>query len=153
MDLLVLFSLALHILSDRLFVSMPANGVHVEPAAPKMTSPEHLLDLGVKPKQFFGCDSFGCFNDLRWSHHGNGLNEKVNVILICPDLHILQFVTLLNFIADVLECCLNFLCKYLPAVLGGADEVIEKKSDVVTFVKVLAAHEGSLPRFTSSIAL
>jgi hypothetical protein len=153
MDLCVLLALVLDVLPYCFLVPVFANGIHIVPAGPEVASPEHFLDLGVKAEHLFGSNAFRGFHDLSWRHHGYGLNEEVNMILICSDFDVIQFVALLDFVTDILESLFVLFCEYLPAIFCRANEVIKKKSDVVAFVNVLAAHTRSLPRFTHLIAL
>ena len=153
MNLLVVLPLVLNVLSDRFLISMSSDGVHVKPTGPKATSPEHFFDLWMEAEHLFGGNGFCRFDDLGGRHHGHGLDEEVDVVLIRSDFHVLQFVALLNFVADVLECCLVLFCKDFPAIFGRTNQVVEEKSDVMALVDVLAAHGESLPCFTRSIAL
>ncbi len=153
MDLFVPFSLALDVLPDRFLIPMSADGVHVEPTSPEVASPEHFLDFGVQTEHLFGGDALCCSDDLRGSHHGHGLDEKMDVILVRSDLDVVQFVVLLNFVADIFQGLFVLFREDLPAIFGRAYQVVEKKSDVVTFTNVLAAHTESLPCFRHSIAL
>jgi hypothetical protein len=153
MNLFVLLSLVLYVFFDCFLVSVSANGVHVKPTGPEMASPEDFLDLGMQTKHFFGGNGLRCFYNLGWCHHGHGLDEEMDMIFVRSDLDVIKFVALFDFIANVLEGLFVILRKDLPAVFGGANQVVEKKSDVMTLVNVLAAHGESLPCFTRSIAL
>ena len=66
------------------------------------------------------------------------------MIFICADLNVVQFITLFDFIAYIFESYFCFIRKDLPAEFGRTDEMIEKKSDVMTLVNMFAAHAESL---------
>jgi hypothetical protein len=92
----------------------------------------------MEAEHFFRDDGFGCFHDLSGGHHGNGLDEKVHVILVGSNFEVPQFVTLFDFEADILEGDFRLLRENIPTVFGRTDEVVEKECNVMALVYVLA---------------
>ncbi len=66
------------------------------------------------------------------------------MIFIRSDFHESDFVRYLNLCADLLEGLFDRLGEDLLSVLGGTDEMVEKKRDIVALVYVLA-HVRILP--------
>jgi len=58
MHLFVMFSLLLDISSDDFFVACRSHGVDIVALRPKLPSPQELLNFGMEPENFFGCDTF-----------------------------------------------------------------------------------------------
>ncbi len=104
MQLLILFlsPLLLNIFPNRFLVPSLANRADVVPLRPKFPSPQLLLHLGNTSKYFSRSNTPYRLYKLLRAIHRNRLNQKVNMIFICPDLYKLNLISLGNFDANFL---------------------------------------------------
>lgn len=145
MDLTVCAPLLVNILSDHFLVPVLADGIRIVSARPELSTPEHLLDFGVTAEDFLRSDALDGLNYCRRGHHGDALDEKMDVVFIRAYLDEMDLVSFSDPHADILECHLDRFCKDLSSILGGADDVVEKQGLVVTFEDMFT-HTPILPQ-------
>lgn len=144
MQLLVVLALLLDVALDGVFVARFAHGVDVEATCPELASPEHLADLGVTVEEFPSRDALDGTSDLGGRKGGNALDEEVNMVFIRSDLDEGDFVALGDAPADVFQRFLDRFGKNFLVVFDRADQVVEKKRDVMGFMHV-PTHGSTLP--------
>jgi hypothetical protein len=101
MELFVCLSLALHVPSYRRLVAVLAHRTREIPIRPKLSAPQPLLHLWAPLKHLPSRDTFDHLDNLLHGIHRHGLDQKVDMILICADLKELDLVTGLYIKADI----------------------------------------------------
>ena len=149
MDLPVCAALFMNVLSDHFLVTVLTDGVRVIPARPELSTPEHLLDCGMTAEDLLCSNALDGLNDCRRRHHGNALDEKMDMVFIRPDLDEMDLVSFPYSHADLFERHLHFFRKDLSSVLGRTDDVVEKQGLVMPF-EYMFAHPPILPLTRSS---
>ena len=86
---------------------------------------------------FSGSDAFDCANDFCWREGGYGLDEEVDMVIICSYFYEVYLVSLFYAPADVFKCVFCFFGKDLLSVFNRTDEVVKNERDVVRFFNVL----------------
>ena len=115
MYLLVLFSLIFDIVLDDNFIPKSSNRIEIITTCPKLSSPEFLFHLRVSCKQFSGRNTF-CYLHKPTHHHWNCLDEKMNMVDICSYFNEIDFIALLDFLTNLLECLCYLVCEYVLSV-------------------------------------
>lgn len=136
-DSFVLLSLILNIALDDIFVGILPNCVHVETARPEVSSPQKFSDFGVGMENMSCSEALHNLGNTRRGEGRNTLQQKMHVILICPDFDETDLEALLNLKTDLFERPLRGFCKSFSSVFHGTDQVVQQKSLVVTFVDVI----------------
>lgn len=149
MDLPVCAALFMNVLSDHFLVTVLTDGIRVIPARPELSTPEHLLDFGMTTEDLLRSNALDGLNDCRGRHHGDALDEKMDVVFIRPDLDEMDLVSFFYSHAHIFERYLHFFRKDLSSVLGRADDVVEKQGLVMSLENMFA----HLPILTLSRSL
>ena len=149
MNLPVCTALLLNIFFNHFLITAVAYRVRVVSSRPELTAPEHLLHFGMSAEDFPRCDAFDDLHNCLWGHHGDTLNEKVDVVFICPNLHEMDLMSFPDPRTHLLQRSLDFFRKDLPSVLRGADDVVEQEGLVVSLEDVFA-HPSILPEAAAS---
>ena len=89
-------------------------------------------------KDLLCSDALDGLNDGRERHHGDALDEKVDMVFIRPDLDEMHLVSFSYSHAHLFERHLHFFRKDLPPVLGRTDDVVEKQGLVMPFEDMFA---------------
>ena len=116
-QLAVLISLLLDILSYYVLVSMLPYGAGEIPIRPKFTAPQLFLDLRTSPENLPCTQALDDRHHLRHRIARNTLHKKMNMILISPYLDKLDLITLFNFHANLFENLVHFSIEYRTPVL------------------------------------
>ena len=138
MDLLVCAALLMNVLSDHFLITVLTDGVRVIPARPELSTPEHLLDFGMTAEDLLCGNALDGLNDGRGRHHGDALDEKMDMVFIRPDLDEMDLVSFSYSHAHSFERYLHFFRKDLSSVLGRTDNVVEKQRLVMPFEDMFA---------------
>ncbi len=128
-----------------MFVAVLANRVYIIAFCPELSTPQLLFDFGMLCKDSFRRDAFDCLDDASRREVGNGLDEEMDVVLICSDFMKSDLVPLLDTEAHVLQRLCDLWCEYVPSILRWADEVVQEERFVVTLQDVFA-HSPILAR-------
>ncbi len=94
MKLFVCFSLILNIAFDHFFIAILANGVEVESACPKGSSPQKPFDVRVLSENLLGRDAFDRLSEGGGRKGGDALDEEVDVIFVSANFDKMEFVSL-----------------------------------------------------------
>ena len=144
MDLPVCAALFMNILSDHFLIAVLTDGVRVIPARPELSAPEHSLDFGVTTEDLSCGNALDGLYDSRGRHHGDALDEKMDMVFIRPDLHEMDLVSFSYFHTDLFEGYLHLFRKHLSSVLCRTDNVVEEQRLVMPF-EYMFAHPSILP--------
>jgi hypothetical protein len=124
--------LLLYIVPYYSLIPVLAYGIHIVPARPELTTPEHLLHLGMDAEDFFGGDAFNYLSDRLWCHHWDTLDKKMDVVLIGSDLDEMHLMPLADTFADIFEGMLHLVRKDFSPILCRTHHVIEKKGLIMS---------------------
>jgi len=138
MDLPVRAALLMNVLSDHFLVTVLTDGICVIPARPELSTPEHLLDFGMTSEDLLCSDALDGLNDCRGRHHGDALDEKMDMVFIRSDLDEMNLVSFSYPHAHIFERYLHLFRKNLSSVLSRTDDVVEKQGLVMPFEYMFA---------------
>ncbi len=144
MQLCVDSALLPHVILNGGFIARSADGVDVKAGGPESATPENLPNLGMTIKELSCREALDDSGNFCRREHGNGLEQEMDVILVCPDFNEGDFVVLGDGPADIFQGFLDWLCKHLLPALNRANEVIEEKGDIVG-LSLMLGHAGMLP--------
>jgi hypothetical protein len=144
-EVLVVATLVLDILLDDIFVAVLSDGLDVVAARPKCPSPQELFDLWLSREDLSRGDALDNLDHAAGEHHGNGLDEEVDVVIIRTNLHEADFMALLDFPTDILERLLHCRSEDLLAVLRGTHQVVEHQVHIMLLMDVFAHIEEPTP--------
>lgn len=145
MDWPVCAALLMNILSDYFLIPILADGVGIESARPELSAPEHFLDFGVAAEDFLRGDALDGLNYRCRRHHGDALDEKMDVVFIRPDLDEMYLMAFSYPHTDIFERHLHCFRKDLSSVLGWTYNMVEKQSLVMAFENMFT-HTLILPQ-------
>ena len=143
MDLFVLTALIVDVPLDDFLVGVLPDRVHVKPTGPEVTAPENLLHLGMRIEDVLCREMFDGPNHAGGGEGGNGLEKKVDMILVCANFDEPDFVALLDCETDVFECLFHGSSQRFCSVLHRTDQVVQQERFVVALVNMIT-HHGSL---------
>ncbi len=144
LGVLLLAPLASDVAPDLAFAAVLADRTEVGPVGPELPTPQELLDGGDPPEDFSGGETLDDLGELAGAVRRNRLHEEVYVVPVGPDLQKRNVVPGGNLQADVPEGRVHLGGEHGPAVLRGADQMVQQDGDIVTPVDVFA-HTPSLP--------
>jgi hypothetical protein len=144
LGVLLLAPLASDVASDLAFATVLADRTEVGPFGPELPTPQELLDGGDPPEDFSGGESLDDPGEFAGAVGRNRLHEEVHVVPVGPDLQKRNVVPGGNLQTDVPEGRVHLGGEHRPAVLRGADQMVEQDGDIVATVDVFA-HTPSLP--------
>ena len=105
---------------------------------PKFPSPKFGLHFRMFFKYLFCYNTFQNRDDVRCTHFGNRLNQKMNMIFVCPDLQKVYLISLLNLNADFLQCLIYCFAEYHSAIFGRTYKMIQQYRNIMRFMNVFA---------------
>ena len=120
------FSLSFYICLYAIFISMTTNSINIKSFCPKLTSPKFLFYFWMKFKNLFCRNALYSLNYPCWTLHGNTLNQKMNVIIICANLNKQNFKTLGNLKANFFQTFVNRYVENNSTVFCRTDKMIQQ---------------------------
>ena len=118
---LLLFALIANVLLDGSFIPVLTHRANEVAVRPKLSAPELFFHLGALPEDFARRETFDSLHDLLRAIHWHRLDEKVDVILICPNFQKLNLVPLTDFQTGPAQALVNRFAEYSSAVLRRAN--------------------------------
>ncbi len=144
LGVLLLAPLAGDVAPDLAFAAVLADRTEVSAIRPELSTPEVLLDRGDPPEDLSGRETLDDPDELAGAVRRNRLHEEVHVVPVGPDLQERDVVPGGNLQTDVPEGAVHLGGEHRPAVLRGADQMVQQDGDMVAPVDVFA-HTPSLP--------
>lgn len=144
LGVLLLAPLASDVAPDLPFAAVLANRTEVGAVRPELPTPEVLLDGGDPSEDLSGSETLDDLDEFAGAVRWNRLHEEVDVVPVGPDLQKRNVVPSGNLQADVPEGRVHLGGEHGPAVLRGADQMVQQDGDIVAPVDVFA-HTPSLP--------
>ena len=109
---------------------------------PKFSAPKLGLHFRMFLKYLFCCNTFQNRDNGRCTHFGNGLYQKMNVILVCPNLQT-------YFLQSLIYC----FAEYHSAIFGRTHKMIQQYRNIMRFMNVFVfAHTYKDITFTPQAA-
>ena len=96
-------------------------------------------------EKFSRSDALDDLDDLLGQHHRYRLDQKMYVVLVCPDFKKMYFVTFFNLKTDVPQGCVDWFGEYHSAVLRRTHQMVQHHGDVM-FLVYEDTHQTSLSR-------
>ena len=145
MQLLILFlpALLLYILAYHLLVSMLTDRADIIPARPKLPSPQLLLYLRARRKDFSRRYTLYDLYYLLRAVDRHTLNQKMHMVFVGSYFQKRNFISLTDFQANLFEFEIYFGAKYNSSILRWADDMIEKYRNIMALMNE-AAHSYSI---------
>ena len=118
-------SLFLHVFRNTLLIAKLPNRIDEIPLRPKLTTPKCLLNRWHPLENLSGCYALDRLNYLPRTIRRNGLNQKMNVIHICPYLQKYYLVTLRYLNTYVPQLLVHLFREHNAPILRWTYQVIE----------------------------
>jgi len=103
---------------------------------PKFTSPKSGLYFRMFYKYLFCYNTFQNRDDVRCTHFGYRLNQKMNVIFVCPYLPKMNLISLLNLNTYFLQRLIYCFAEYHSAIFGWTYKMIQQYRNIMRFMNV-----------------
>ena len=109
-----------------LFASISADCVHIVTICPEFATPQFAFHFWCSFEDFAGCQTLHDPDDLGRTIGRYRLDEKMNMILICPDFDELDLISLGDLETDLLQNLIYFLIKHHSSIPGRTDIMIDQ---------------------------
>ena len=119
-------SLFMDIPLNYLFICVLTNRIYIVPITPKLTTPKLSFHLWMKSKQFFCRNTLYCLNNILGRHHRNTLYHKMNVVLICTNLHKMYFKPLLDIPAYINQTPFHGFRQNISSIFYRTNQMIQQ---------------------------
>jgi len=140
----VLLSLVLYILLDDVGCCILTDGVCIVSFRPKLTTPQHPLDLRMELEDVFGSNAFDGLHEFAGGCCGDGLYKQVDVIVVRADFDEMDIISLLYFKTDFFERLDYTVGQYFPSILHGTYEVVQETGFVVALLRMAVLHATNI---------
>lgn len=117
-------TLGFHVSLHRVFISGSADRVNVIPFCPKRPAPKLLLDFWMKLENFSCSNAFYRLDYPGRTHCRYTLYQKMNMILISPNLNKRHFIPLLYLQTNVLQTHINSGTEHYSSIFGRTNKMI-----------------------------
>lgn len=138
-------ALGFNVTLDSRLTSRPAYSIDEISVGPELSTPQPGSKLGKTFEYFSGRQTLYYPGYFGWRIHGYGLNEKVDVILVCPDLDEVYLVSLGNLQAHVFNFLVYLDIEPLLPSLAYTHQMVQQNRNIVALVKKYA-HPTSLTK-------
>ena len=147
----ILFSLLSHILRDHLFVPISPNCIHIISAGPQMPSPQLSFHFWMPLKNLPRRDALCDLDYPFGNHHRHTLHQKMNMILVTPNLNITYFKSSAYFQADVLQRLFHRFRENVSSIFCRTHNMVQQYCLVMSFDNMLAhrAYSNTYPGASS----
>ena len=140
-----------NIFRDTCLISELADRVHKISIRPEFSSPQFCFHFRMFSEYFSGCDTFYHPDNLIRTFHWNGLNQKMNMIFVSPNLQKVNFIPLLNFKTDGFHRHINSFAKNHSSILSWTNKMVQEYRNIVRFMYVFAfAHTHKDIKYAAS---
>jgi len=132
-------------------ISKLANRVHKISISPKFSSPKFFFHFWMLSEYFSGCDTFYHPDNLTGTLCRNRLNQKMNVIFVCPNFKKVNIISLFDLKTNFFYRHINSFTKYHFPILGWTNKMIQQYTDIMRFMYVLTfAHTHKDTNYAAS---
>ena len=138
MELLIIATLLFDVVSYRRFVPMFSHGAGKIPVRPKLSPPQLLLHLRTQSENLLRRYTFDHRYQLRHAIRRYRLHQKMNMILIHPNLQKLYLIAPLYLQTNVSNYPIHSFIKHHPPILRRKHHVIQQHRYIVALMYVLA---------------
>ena len=138
MEFMIDVRLLFDIVGYRVLIAMFPYGTCKISIRPELSTPELFLYLGTPPEYFPGSYAFDYRYCPCYAIGGNGLHEKMHMILICTDLQKFHLVAFLNLYAYLFHYFIYVLVEYRTSVLCREYQMVDKYRNIMTFMYIFA---------------
>ena len=145
MQLLILFlpALLLYILAYHLLVPMLTDRADIIPCGPQLPSPQLLLYLRARRKDFSRRYTLYDLYYLLRAVYRHALHKKMHMVFVGSYFKKRNFISFTDSQADLFESEVYFWTKYNSSILRWADDVIQKYRNIMALMNE-AAHSYSI---------
>ena len=138
MQLFILCStLVLKVVLDDLFIGILPYGIHVVTAPPKLTAPQHWLDLRVKTENFSRRDALHRSDYFLRGVPRNTLYQKMDMVPVQADLQKMDLVPFLDLKANLLEGLRYGIAQNFSPIFDRANKMVQKQAFVMALLDML----------------
>ena len=142
--LILLFSsLPLYIFAYHFLIPVLPDCVDEVPFRPQLPSPQLLLHLRARQKDFSRRYTLDRLHDLLWAVHRHALHQKMHMIFVGPDFQKRDFISLTDLQTDFFKLLVYCGCQDNSSILHWTDKVIHQYRYVMTLVNE-ATHSHSI---------
>ena len=120
------------------FVSEFADRVHKIAIGPKFSTPQFFLHIRMLLEYLSCSQTLHCCNDLRWTHPGNTLYQKMNMIFVNPNLQKTNLVSFRYLKTDIFQTLIHCFAENNPAIFRWTDKMIQQYRYIMRPVNVFA---------------
>jgi len=126
------------VLCNTRLISKLADRVHKISIRPKLSSPQLFFHFWMLFEHFSGGDTLYHPNNLTGTFCRNRLNQKMNVILVCPNFKKVNLISLFNLKTNFFDCHIHCFTKHHFPVLCWTNKMIQQYRYIMRFMYVFA---------------
>ena len=119
-------------------ISKLANCIHKISIRPKFTSPQLFFHFRMILEYFSSYYTFYHPDKFAGTLFWNRLNQKMNMILVCPNLKKMNLISLLDFQTNILQRFVNSFAQHNLSILRRTNKMVQQYRNIVRFVYVFA---------------
>lgn len=117
-------TLLFDIVRYRILAAMFANSAGEVPVGPELPSPEHFLDVRASFEDLTSSKALDRRYDLRYRVSWNGLNEKMDMILVRADFQEFHLVPVFDLYTYILHHLIHVLVEYCTSIFRGKNQML-----------------------------
>ena len=125
MKLLIFSALILDVILYRRLIAVLAHSAGEVAIAPKLPTPQLLLDLWTHPENFLCRYTLYHCHQLRDAVHRHRLHQEMNVVLVHSYFQKFYLVSLLDLQTHIANCPIHLLIKHGSPVLRWKHHVVQ----------------------------
>ena len=119
-------------------ISKLANCIHKISIRPKFTSPQLFFHFRMILEYFSSYYTFYHPDKFAGTLFWNRLNQKMNMILVCPNLKKVNLIAFFNLKTNFFHRYINRFTEDNPSILCRTNKMIQEYRNIVRFMYVLA---------------
>jgi len=132
-----LSSLRLYIFLYCVFISVSTDSTYIKSFRPKFSAPKLFLYFWMKFENLFCSNTFYSLNNPCRTQCRYTLNQKMNMVVVCPNLYKNNFKTLRDFKTYFFQTFINFFFKHNSSIFCRTNKVIKKHRNIMTLMNKL----------------
>ena len=130
-------TLFIYISLNSFLICVLAYCIYIITATPKLTTPQLMLYLGMKPKKFFRRDTFYRLNYVFYRHHRYTLYQKMNVIFIRSYFNEKYFKSAFNIFTHFHQTIFNRLRQNTSPVFYRTYQMVQQQILIMTLMNMI----------------
>ena len=127
-----------NIFRNTCLISKFANRIHKISICPKFSSPQIFFHLRMLLEYFSGRYTFYHPYDFAGTFSWNRLNQKMNMIFVCPNLKEVNLISLLNLKTNFFHRYIDLFTEHNSSIFGRTNKMVQQDRNIMRFMYVFA---------------